>query len=309
MKKISAFLLALMYTVCGMAESIIPTDATKVHDFKGYIFVDFAYSPTPTYYGDQAIISVYTSADKTATYLAFHDDKWGDGEFAVTMDDNHNFTGEGTVALSMNGSPKEYAADLSGSMTNLTITLPSVMGGTHIVWTYGDAPAVMKIAGTYQMASEGNCAYFKDYNPVANDELTITANADSETVTVSYANDAWGTASFENVTITYNDDGGYTLAGDGTWAMAMNGNAPKDYAASFTATINAGGKMIQAQILAPSVMGGFSLDFSPISDATTIKSATSTSFDSNCTFDLYGRRVDASYKGIVVRNGKKFIQK
>ena len=309
MKKFSVLLLAIMFTVCGMAESIIPTDATKVHDFKGYIFVDFAYSPTPTYYGDQSTISVYTSADKTATYLTFHDDQWGDGEFTVTMDANHNFTGEGTIALSMSGTPKEYAADLSGTMTKFTITLPSVMGGTHIVWTYGEAPVAYKIAGLYSMASEGNCAYFKNYNPIANDELTITTNADGETVAVSYANDAWGTATFETVTVTSIDDNGYTLEGEGTWAMAMNGNAPKDYAATFTATINADGEMTQAQILAPSVMGGFSLDFTPTSDATSIESVTSITTGNNFTYDLRGRRVDESYKGIVVKNGKKYMQK
>lgn len=171
-----------------------------------------------------------------------------------------------------------------------------------------DATVAETIAGTYQMASEGNCAYFKNYNPIENDELMITASSDGETVAVSYSNEAWGSASFESVAIT-ETDGGYALEGDGTLSMAMNGNAPKQYAATFTATIDSDGKMLLAQIYAPSVMGGFSIDFTPSGGTSGIHSLSATSTESGSTFDLSGRRTDASYKGIVIRGGKMIIQK
>ena len=47
------------------------------------------------------------------------------------------------------GAVEEYDATMSGSMTEIKISIPSLMGGTEITWHYAKASAASKVAGNY----------------------------------------------------------------------------------------------------------------------------------------------------------------
>lgn len=231
-------------------------DLTLIHSFTGWLMVKSAYF-TDTYYGDKAVVSVYQNA-AGETLIKFEDEQWGTGWF--TVDGTHGeISGEGVISMNGHSGLKEYAADISGTNTKFEISLPSVMGGTVVTWTYGDAPVGYIVAGNYKVSSKGASTYFQDYNPQGQDAVSVSADEGGETVTVVYDNEAWGKATFAGITPAVNSDGSYTLKGEGTWSMAMNGGEAKDYAADLDVTVKDG--QLSGSCTAPSVMGGLSIVF------------------------------------------------
>ena len=116
------------------------------HEFTGWLDVSSAYFQD-TYYGDTAVVQVYTKGD--AYICRFHDAVWGDGRFEITLS-RGQISGTGTMAMDNHrGGVSEYEASISGPMTKIAISMPDVMGGTTITWTYGEAPLAKKISGTY----------------------------------------------------------------------------------------------------------------------------------------------------------------
>ena len=62
-----------------------------------------------------------------------------------------NISGTGKIKIAApGGSAKEYEASYQGSMRNVVFTIPALMGGTTINWTYGPAPSTSSIAGNYK---------------------------------------------------------------------------------------------------------------------------------------------------------------
>ena len=81
----------------------------------------------------------------------FSDTQWGTGSFEITMA-NHAINGTGKMKIAnpkAGGAMNEYDATMSGSMTEIKISIPSLMGGTDITWHYAEASAASKVAGNY----------------------------------------------------------------------------------------------------------------------------------------------------------------
>lgn len=144
------------------------------HEFTGWLSVSTAYFQD-TYYGDSAVVRVYTKGD--GYVCRFHDGVWGDGRFDITLS-RGQISGTGTLNMDNHrGGTTEYEATISGPMTAITISIPSVMGGTNILWTYGAAPTAKKIAGTYNGTNFVNVGGVYDYT-AESVRQTITANSD-----------------------------------------------------------------------------------------------------------------------------------
>lgn len=122
-------------------------DTTLFHTYKGYITVTNSMFQNK-YFGDKAEIRVLKTGEK---YLCrFVDPQWGDGLFSLDMQ-GQNISGTGKIKIaSPGGSAKEYEASYQGSMRNVVFTIPALMGGTTINWTYGPAPSTSSIAGNYK---------------------------------------------------------------------------------------------------------------------------------------------------------------
>lgn len=104
-------------------------------------------------------------------------------------------------------------------------------------------------------------------------------------------------------------DGSFAAAnGEGTLTMAGHGGA-KDYAANITGSVESS----QFVISVPSVMGGVTVMFNPADFEEVMLTAgvktISTANTDAPVYDLKGRRVGNNYKGIVIKNGKKYYQK
>ena len=142
-------------------------------------------------YDNGAKIKVLQDGGK---FLAeFSDTQWGTGSFMITMD-KHAINGTGKMKIANpngGGAAKEYDATMSGSMREIKISIPTLMGGTDITWHYAEASAASKVAGSYTGTT--SLLVGPAYGPydASNVSYKITANEDGTinvtTPTESYA--------------------------------------------------------------------------------------------------------------------------
>lgn len=177
--------------------------------------------------------------------------------------------------------------------------------------TMGDMPAAVAVDGSYKAGTYANASYFQKYSPLADQTVTIKVNEGLQTVSVSHTSETWGTFTYATVTVTANEDGSYTLAGEGTCAMPSMQGGVKDYASDFKGTVKDG--VLTAELAVPAVMGGVTVMFNPADFEEVMLTAgvktISTANTDAPVYDLKGRRVGTNYKGIVIKNGKKYYQK
>lgn len=125
-----------------------PSQPKLIHEFAGYLTVKNKMINNVRY-DNGAKIKVLQDGAK---FLAeFSDTQWGTGSFMITMA-NHAINGTGKMKIANpngGGAAKEYDATMSGSMREIKITIPSLMGGTDITWHYAEASAASKVAGNY----------------------------------------------------------------------------------------------------------------------------------------------------------------
>jgi hypothetical protein len=211
-------------------------------------------------------------SDETITIdneaITFHSDTWGDGTFTVdeltrNTDGSWSVTATGTITMAGHGSSKAYDATVSGSIASssqtFTIKIPSVMGGTVLNVTAGELPLVAAIDGTYKGGTYANSQYFQHYQPTENEKVTIKANETLDAAELSYTSETWGTFTFEEITVTKNADGSYTLTGEGNTLMPSMRGGTTEYAATFNGSI--ADKTLVATFSVPGVMGGTTIYF------------------------------------------------
>ena len=125
-----------------------PSQPKLIHEFAGYLTVKNR-ALDNVRFDTGAKIKVLQDGDK---FLAeFSDTQWGTGSFVITMA-NHAINGTGKMKIAnpkAGGAMNEYDATMSGSMTEIKISIPSLMGGTEITWHYVEASAASKVAGNY----------------------------------------------------------------------------------------------------------------------------------------------------------------
>ena len=155
------------------------------HAFTGYLTVTAPGIFTNKLFGEAATMDV----DMKNYVVTFSDSQWGTGTFKFTMAEG-KIQGTGKMKISYKGSPAtEYDATMAGTMTDIKITVPSLMGGLVINWHYGKAPAALKAAGEF--SGKTSLTVGPSYGPydsanvtykiVANDNNTINLTIPKET--------------------------------------------------------------------------------------------------------------------------------
>ena len=116
-----------------------------------------------------------------AKFLAeFSDTQWGTGSFVITMN-KHAINGTGKMKIAnprAGGAVEEYDATMSGSMTEIKISIPSLMGGTDITWHYAEASAASKVAGSYTGKTSLEVVGMPGLYTSPTVEYKVTANED-----------------------------------------------------------------------------------------------------------------------------------
>lgn len=291
-------------SIIALAAMLCVNLNTKAETYQAWGAVIFPYISTPMYDSDEVI----TIEDNTLTLVSA---TWGTGTFDLT-------TGEGSIEMDNHqGGTSSYSGTISGSVESgvFVITLPSVMRGTTITSTLGTMPVALNIIGKYEGGTYADAQYFKKYQPTPDQSITITVNEGYETVSISHTSTTWGTFTYDAATVTANEDGTYTIsAEEGNCAMpSMRTGEPVDYVSTFSGTITDG--VLVADLAVPAVMGGTTLKFNPADfEEVYIAAGIETNFAEESDADapiynLNGVRVDSSYQGIVIKAGKKYLQK
>ncbi|MBF1613861.1 MAG: hypothetical protein HXO36_06270 [Prevotella sp.] len=161
-----------------------------IHEFTGYLTVKNKVFDNKRF-DSAAKIKVLQDGAK---FLAeFSDAQWGTGSFVITMN-KHAINGTGKMKIAnprAGGAVEEYDATMSGSMREIKISIPTLMGGTDITWHYAEASAASKVAGNY--TGKTSLLVGPAYGPydASNVSYKITANEDGTinvtTPTESYA--------------------------------------------------------------------------------------------------------------------------
>jgi len=121
--------------------------------------------------------------------------------------------------------------------------------------------AAQSVEGNYVGGTYANCKYFQNYQPTENETVFVKATQTADVATLSYTSATWGEFTFEAVKVTKQNDGSFTLAGEGKTLMPSMKGEPKEYAATFEGTVN-DGKLV-ATFDVPAVMGGTTVLFNP----------------------------------------------
>ncbi len=168
-----------------------PAQPKLLHELAGYLTVKNRVLDNVRF-DTGAKIKVLQDGGK---FLAeFSDTKWGTGSFVITMDNHAAINGTGKMKIAnpkAGGAVEEYDATMSGSMREIKISIPTLMGGTDITWHYAEASAASKVAGNYTGTT--SLLVGPAYGPydASNVSYKITANEDGTinvtTPTESYA--------------------------------------------------------------------------------------------------------------------------
>lgn len=178
-----------------------PSQPKLIHEFTGYLTVKNRVFDNKRF-DTGAKIKVLQDGGK---FLAeFSDTKWGTGSFVITMDNHAAINGTGKMKIANpngGGTAKEYDATMSGSMREIKITIPSLMGGTDITWHYAEASAASKVAGNYSGTTSLKVGPTMGPFVSATVGYTITANNDG-TINVTASEEKYtGVTMMNNLTL------------------------------------------------------------------------------------------------------------
>ena len=178
-----------------------PSQPKLLHELAGYLTVKNRVLDNVRF-DTGAKIKVLQDGGK---FLAeFSDTKWGTGSFVITMDNHAAINGTGKMKIANpngGGTAKEYDATMSGSMREIKITIPSLMGGTDITWHYAEASAASKVAGNYSGTTSLKVGPAMGPFVSATVGYTITANNDG-TINVTASEEKYtGVTMMNNLTL------------------------------------------------------------------------------------------------------------
>ena len=154
-----------------------PSQPKLIHEFAGYLTVKNRVLDNARF-DTGAKIKVLQDGGK---FLAeFSDTQWGTGSFVITMN-KHAINGTGKMKIAnprAGGAVEEYDATMSGSMREIKISIPSLMGGTDITWHYAKASAASKVAGNYTGTTSLEVVGMPGSYTSPTVEYKVTANED-----------------------------------------------------------------------------------------------------------------------------------
>ena len=178
-----------------------PSQPKLIHEFAGYLTVKNKMINNVRY-DNGAKIKVLQDGGK---FLAeFSDTKWGTGSFVITMANHAAINGTGKMKIAnpkAGGAVEEYDATMSGSMREVKITIPSLMGGTDITWHYAEASAASKVAGSYTGTTSLNVGGKFGPFTSATVEYKVTANEDGSINVTASEEKYTGVTMMQNLTL------------------------------------------------------------------------------------------------------------
>ena len=178
-----------------------PSQPKLIHEFAGYLTVKNRVLDNVRF-DTGAKFKVLQDGDKLLA--EFSDTKWGTGSFVITMDNHAAINGTGKMKIAnprAGGAVEEYDATMSGSMTEIKISIPSLMGGTDITWHYAEASAASKVAGNYSGTTSLKVGPAMGPFVSATVGYTITANNDG-TINVTASEEKYtGVTMMNNLTL------------------------------------------------------------------------------------------------------------
>ncbi|WP_455260634.1 calycin-like domain-containing protein [Prevotella jejuni] len=177
-----------------------PSQPKLIHEFAGYLTVKNKMINNVRY-DNGAKIKVLQDGGKF--FAEFSDTQWGTGSFEITMD-NHAINGTGKMKIAnpkAGGAMNEYDATMSGSMTEIKISIPSLMGGTDITWHYVEASAASKVAGNYTGTTSLKVGPTMGPFVSATVGYTITANNDGSINVTASEEKYTGVTMMNNLTL------------------------------------------------------------------------------------------------------------
>lgn len=265
MKKINFLsLLVMLMTLVSCSSDDEPKNlaAGTSGTYNGYTVASCNYFSNMVTY-DQVV--KMSSSELNKINISYESDTWG----TITInnadlsgsDGNIHISGSGKSIMSHAGNTNEYDCNVEGTLIGKDLTLsfscPQVMGGLKIDFKQGEIPADIVVPGTYNGYTEAKSAYFSGMMS-DNQKIVITKISDNS-YKISYSSDTWGEFVIESATAHYSD-GMFTISGNGTTKMGMNGNI-KDYDCSIAGTIDIKKENPTFTFSVPTVMGGLSIVF------------------------------------------------
>ena len=221
--------------------------------YSGYTTVIFTYISLPYAYADQTL-TLTANDDGTAT-LSYSNDTWGDYEaddIEVTENSDGSYTLSGTGEAYVSGhssSSTAYEATIAGTIDsdgNMELSFSmSFMGTTTVTFISGDCPAALLIQGDHSGYATVDFTYISTPYVYTDQTLTLTASDDYSTLSLSYENDTWGTYEADDITITENSDGTFTLDGTATAAISGHSSSSTAYEAAVTGTAESDGTITE----------------------------------------------------------------
>ena len=177
-----------------------PSQPKLIHEFAGYLTVKNKMINNVRY-DNGAKIKVLQDSGKLLA--EFSDTQWGTGSFVITMA-NHAINGTGKMKIAnpkAGGAVEEYDATMSGSMTEIKISIPSLMGGTDITWHYAEASAASKVAGNYTGTTSLKVSVVPGSFTSATVEYKVTANEDGSINVTASEEKYTGVTMMNNLTL------------------------------------------------------------------------------------------------------------
>ena len=177
-----------------------PSQPKLIHEFAGYLTVKNRVLDNARF-DTGAKIKVLQDGGKF--FAEFSDTQWGTGSFEITMA-NHAINGTGKMKIAnprAGGAVEEYDATMSGSMTEIKISIPSLMGGTDITWHYAEASAASKVAGNYTGTTSLKVSVVPGSFTSATVEYKVTANEDGSINVTASEEKYTGVTMMNNLTL------------------------------------------------------------------------------------------------------------
>lgn len=265
------FFLTVLATIfsCSDDEDNTPEWNNISGSYSGWTKGEFSYSSTGIVTEDETVV-IKVNTDGTVD-LSLTSNTWGETTVtgATVASGSSSFTISGTSVTKMGHSgteAKEYEGTVSGTVSKdkssmtLTVSCPSVMGGTTITFTNGSAPISELLVGTYSGYTKAVFTYSPSGIYTDDESVTITANDDG-TVNVSYTSETWGTATIESIVVTKDNDNYVLAETEGKIVMTGMSGTSSEYACLASGTVSTDKDTYDIVFSVPSVMGGTTITF------------------------------------------------
>lgn len=168
-------LLALMLVaILGLTACSDDKDyQTTTNIYECYVYASFSYAQD--YYSGKGEVRV--KVENGVYTITVKNEQWGEGTFEdVKVGENITGTGSISTPNDRTGEVKSYEAEISGTLSEFTITAPTLMqGGTTLHFYIGSIPAT-KMAGTYSGTNSVQVDDNEQWIYTADIDYEITAN-------------------------------------------------------------------------------------------------------------------------------------